>query len=208
MSDTTHYSRLYLVIPHDADSSTLEAFGAALESGHVASALLRAGDDGTVDRQLAGKLLAMTLDHDTVLLIDSDIDVVEAVGADGVQIPGDEELYAQVRAALGPDAIIGVACAPERHTSLSLAERGADYIAFGGSATTAAERNDMISWWAEIVEVPVVACAAASIEEAAELARLGADFVCVDESVWSTGADTATVIGDLARALGTQRSAA
>ena len=186
----------------------MASFKRALDTGHVASALLKAGDGGVVDRQLAEKLLAMTLNTDAVLLIENDIVAVEAAGADGVHIEGNEELYERARAALGPDTIIGAHCAPERHTSLSMGEKGADYIAFGGSGITATERNDIISWWAEIVEVPVIAWDAKNRQEAEELAGLGADFVSVDEAVWNAGADTAALVSDLAHMLGKQRSAA
>ncbi len=207
MSDTTHSCRLYLAIPHDADARTLDAFQTALDAGDVACALLHSGPDGAADRTLAARLCEETLNRDALLLIENDLMAAESAGADGVHIMGDETLYEAARAALGPDAIIGSACRPERHAALTLAEKGADYIAFGGDGMENAQRDEMIAWWAEIVEVPVVAWGADDTGEAAAMARLGADFVMVDETVWNRDGDAAEAVGALNRALGRRRSA-
>ena len=37
----------------------------------------------------------------------------------------------EARAAVGPDAIVGVTCHDSRHLAIDAAEAGADYVAFG-----------------------------------------------------------------------------
>jgi thiamine monophosphate synthase len=41
------------------------------------------------------------------------------------------------------------------------------------------ERHDLVQWWAEIFEPPVVAMGVATAEAARELAGVGADFVAI-----------------------------
>jgi thiamine-phosphate pyrophosphorylase len=64
-----------------------------------------------------------------------------------------------------------------------LGEAGADYIGFGiprhvtNINGARARRLDLVSWWAEIFEVPCVAFDVATPEDAEQLASAGADFI-------------------------------
>lgn len=212
MDDSQHPCRLYLVIPPDAGETIARSLEPALDAGDVACVALRARSDGTADRALAERLCAMTQNRDTEFLIEADISLAGSVGSDGVHIAGDEQLYATARASLGEEAIIGVACPPERHITLTLAEHGADYVAIdpghADNEQIGEREREFLSWWAEIVEVPVVAWGAASVAEATALARAGADFVAVEGAVWNSEEGPANAVVALNAALGNRRSAA
>jgi thiamine-phosphate pyrophosphorylase len=68
---------------------------------------------------------------------------------------------------------------------MSLAEAGADYIAFGAPhhlndrARGRARRDALVAWWGAIFEVPCVALDVESAEEAKALSAAGADFIGV-----------------------------
>ena len=68
---------------------------------------------------------------------------------------------------------------------MTLAEDGADYIAFGipphveDRAAAAARRLELVAWWGEIFEIPCVAFDVDTTDEAIALAGAGADFVAV-----------------------------
>jgi thiamine-phosphate pyrophosphorylase len=68
---------------------------------------------------------------------------------------------------------------------MTLAEDGADYIAFGipphveDRAAAAARQLELVAWWGEIFEIPCVAFDIDTCEEAIALAGAGADFVAV-----------------------------
>ena len=48
------------------------------------------------------------------------------------------------------------------------------------------ERAGLIAWWAEIFVVPCVAWNVETLEEAANLAALGVDFVALSSTMWET----------------------
>ncbi len=208
MSNTENPCRLYLVIAPDAGTQITDVVEQALDAGDVACVALRARADGTADRALAERLCALTQNRDTEFLIEADVSLAGSVGSDGVHIAGDESLYETARAALGEEAIIGVECPPERHVALSLAEKGADYIAITGDETDRGTREEFLRWWAEIVEVPVVAWGAESLDEVTALARAGSDFVAVEDALWNGKDGPANAVVAMNTALADQQSAA
>jgi thiamine-phosphate pyrophosphorylase len=89
------------------------------------------------------------------------------------------------RKIVGGSRIVGADAGISRDDAMTLGEAGADYIAFGAPshlkdrAKGRARRQEMIAWWSELFEVPCVAFDVETASEAAELARVGADFVAV-----------------------------
>lgn len=190
MNERADSCGIYLVLPGDEAPALRNSLEEILQGGRIACVLLESGAQGGGDPALARELCALTQAHDVAFLVQDDLAAVTAAGADGIHVTGGEVAYAQARRQLGEEAIVGVACATQRHTALVVAEQGADYVAFtrptrpeGAQADDEAWR-DVIAWWSEIVEVPQVAFGAASLAEAGEIAALGADFVAVREVIW------------------------
>ncbi|HWE26141.1 MAG TPA: thiamine phosphate synthase [Myxococcales bacterium] len=80
--------------------------------------------------RLARTLLPLCRSAKAPLLVNTDIEVVQAVRADGVHLPAGGISVAQARRALGPGALIGQSC----HTRAEVAqakEDGADFAVFG-----------------------------------------------------------------------------
>jgi len=160
----------------------------ALAIADVACVLLR--QDGTdTDHALDLRLRALTEERGVALLVENDAARAKRIGADGVHIGADAAIYRQTREHLGQRAIVGVGCIESRHQAMVLAEHGADYVAFGESPALRGrgeqERDGLIAWWSEIFVVPCVAWNVERPEEAADLARLGADFVALSPSIWA-----------------------
>lgn len=205
--------QLYLILPPDKNRDAVLKFVNAGDFSQFASALVQSGSDGKVDRGFAETLLRLTREANIPLLLEDDISAAIELGADGVHIRADEELYTQARKELGGDAIIGVECGFSRHTGLSFAELGADYIAFSGQTATqgdetAESMEDLISWWAETVIVPCVAWDIDSIESAHQQAKAGADFVAMNEPIWSHPMGPSVAASDFSASLEKQRALA
>jgi len=195
--------RLYLIVPGGIGADFVDPFEAALDAGDVASVLLPA----QMDEALAARLKDSAQARGVAVLIEGDAALARRLGADGVHVDANDPAYAQARAALGDDGIVGTGAGLSRHAGLTAGEAGADYVAFGpgGDDTELAE---LIGWWAEVVEVPCVAWDVASLEQARALAALGADFVAAGSLVWNHPASPADAVRELSGAIARAKDAA
>lgn len=118
-------------------------------------------------------------------------DLAAELGADGVHIGQDDIPYAEARARVGKDAIVGVTCHASRHLAVEAAEAGADYVAFGAFFPTATKEAktradiDLLAWWSDVMTVPCVAIGGITVENARPLIEAGADFLAVSAGVWN-----------------------
>jgi thiamine-phosphate pyrophosphorylase len=85
---------------------------------------------------------------------------------------------------------------------MSAGELGADYVMFGepdaaGKSPSFESAVERVAWWAEIFEIPCVAFAE-TVDQAADFARAGADFVALGAGVWSDPQRMETVIAEAA----------
>lgn len=191
--------RLYLITPTRiadlaAFASLLEA---ALVAGDVAALQIRLkAPDGTaaprdVVRRTVDVLAPLARARGTAVILNDDPELARATGCDGAHVGQSDASLAQARRILGPDAMIGVTCHDSRHLAMEAAEGGADYVAFGAfyptGTKTVFHRPDpeILTVWQETMEVPCVAIGGVTVDNAAILARAGADFVAVSAGVWT-----------------------
>lgn len=164
---------------------------------------------GRIDETNALKDLVGALQSKgTAVVMFDDVAAAAATGADGVHLSGDpdadpeamaadlSERYRNARQRLGNGAIVGVDVIGSRHAAMTLAEMGADYVGFGPDRAlpTDAEGEgpmlvDLLSWWSEIFEVPVVALDTDDDAQARTAAEAGADFVMRRLPVGASAAD-------------------
>lgn len=163
----------------------------ALEGGDVASLQLRLKDVSDDEVLRAGSALMPIAQRAGVAFIVNDRpDLAKKLGADGVHVGQEDASYAEARALLGPDAIVGVTCHDSRHLAIEAAEAGADYVAFGAfyptstkEAKTRAE-PELLTWWQEMMQSPCVAIGGITVENGGPLVQAGADFLAVASGVW------------------------
>jgi thiamine-phosphate pyrophosphorylase len=187
MADAKPSCRLYLQVPALLTAKLEAQLTQALAAASAACVLL-CNIDQQADEMHLDRLLDRVQAAGVACLIENDVPCAERLGADGVHIPADAELYRRARATLGESANIGAGCGLNRHDAMTLAETGADYVAFG--PVTASDIDainlcaELIAWWSEIFVVPCVAWNIDDAEHAARFARLGADFVAPSRSIW------------------------
>jgi thiamine-phosphate pyrophosphorylase len=178
--------RIYAVLK--ARPGARAQLDAALAASAIAAVLVAGGDGEPPDRGAAAELVAAAQRAGVAALIAGDVKLARELGADGVHLGVDPDhiaCYRDARGMLGASAIIGSECGTSRHAAMTLAEAGADYIAFGaplgrnGHAEARARRDALVAWWAEIFEVPCVAFDVESGAEAEALSAAGADFLAV-----------------------------
>jgi len=184
--------RLYLVTPPKFEPRAFaDDLKRALGGGDVASLQLRlkeASDDEI--KRAAEILMPITRARDVAFIINDRPDLAKSLSADGVHIGQDDMPYAEARAIVGPNAIIGVTCHDSKHLAIEAAEAGADYVAFGAFYPTATKEAktraepELLSWWSEVMVVPCVAIGGITVENASPLIEAGADFIAVSSGVW------------------------
>ena len=84
-------------------------------------------------------------------------------------------------------------------------EAGADYVLFGepdakGERPSAEAIAERLQWWDELFEPPCVGFAA-SLDEAAEFAAAGADFVLVGDFIWADPRGAKAALVDAGQAI-------
>jgi thiamine-phosphate pyrophosphorylase len=183
--------RLYLITPPNFEPSFDETLKRALGGGDVASLQLRLKDVSDDDILRAGeRLMRIAQSRDVAFIVNDRADLALKLGADGVHVGQDDVPYAEARALLGPDRIIGVTCHNSRHLAMEAAEAGADYVAFGAFYPTttkepkARAEPEILTWWQDIMEAPCVAIGGITVENALPLVKAGADFLAVSAGVW------------------------
>jgi thiamine-phosphate pyrophosphorylase len=177
---------LYAVV--EAGPGAAERLGAALAAVQIASVLITPADDAVLDAASTKPLVELIQRAGAAALVADDAGLAKTLRADGVHLGISMDpagSYGEARRILGPRAIVGVDAGISRDDAMTLAEAGAEYVAFGAPLDLSdldkarTRRADMVAWWAEIFEVPCVAFDVESGEAAEALARAGADFVAV-----------------------------
>jgi len=165
---------------------------AALGAGDVASLQLRLKDVSDDDiRRATEVLMPIAQAREVAFIINDRPDLAAEMKADGVHIGQEDSKYRDARAAVGPNAIVGVTCHDSRHLAIDAAEAGADYVAFGAFFPTTTKEPkshaeiELLAWWSEMMVIPQVAIGGITVENAKPLVEAGADFLAVSAGVWS-----------------------
>lgn len=174
----------------------LQAVEAALRGGAV---MVQYRDKSTDTARRLEEALALRLlcrRYQVPLLINDDVELCLATGADGVHLGQQDSSLRFARERLGSQAIIGVTC----HDSLTLAESaiagGASYIAFGAIYTSATKPGATQASLTTLSSArrfgcPVVAIGGISADNAAPVIAAGADCVAVISDLWEAADITA-----------------
>jgi len=176
----------YLVVTLGPDGQALQRLQPVLARAAPASLLIIPADGFELDAQAVLPIIKSGQDSGSAVLLANDARLARTVKADGVHLDWSDDIarrYEEAREILGQRFIVGVDVGRSRHEAMSLGEAGADYIGFGIPAYVedrekARQRQyELVQWWSEIFEIPVVAFDVDDHERAAELANAGADFV-------------------------------
>ena len=186
-------TRLYLITPPAFDPPVFASHLAeALDAGDVACVQLRlkpAADDAI--RRAADVLRPIAQDRGVAFLMNDSADLALACGCDGVHVGQDDTPYDEARRLLGADRIVGVTCHASRDLALEVAEKGANYVAFGAFFPTqtkiakGAADPELLRWWSMATTVPSVAIGGITPANCGPLISAGADFLAAVAAVWN-----------------------
>ena len=127
----------------------------------------------------------ITREHGITLIINDDLDLALAVGADGVHMGGDDGDLLAARNRMPEGMLLGASCYNDLACARAAAAAGADYVAFGAifpSGTKPLARRaslDLIRQARAELAVPIVAIGGITLHNAAEVIATGADSIAV-----------------------------
>jgi len=140
--------------------------------------------------QQAQQLLELCRRHGVTFIINDDVALAAAIGADGVHLGRDDGDIASARRAL-EDGVIGVSCYNQWPLAEAAVVAGADYIAFGAFFPSATKPNavraapELLQRSRRELTVPVVAIGGITPENGRELIEAGADMLAVVQGVFA-----------------------
>lgn len=200
MTDQTNAPQLYLITPVGATPDTLQPVLAQILARFPVACIRIPGAGLEADLgRIADLVRDLAHAHDVAVVIEDHPTLARQHGLDGVHLTRDLRLVRDLRKDLGADAIIGAFCSNSRHDGLTAAESGADYIAFGPCGSTDLGQGevvdpDLLSWWSETIEIPVVAEGALTADLIASLSPVS-DFIAIGPEIWASDDPVAALAG-------------
>ena len=167
-----------------------EQVEAALKGGATCVQLREKELDGAAFLEEARTLAALCRRYGVPLIINDNVEVALASGADGVHVGQDDQTVEQVRRLAGDRLIVGVSA----HTveqALAAQAGGADYLGVGAVFATATKSDAHVlprETLAEIcraVDIPVVAIGGIGEDNLLQLAGTGVDGAALVSAIFS-----------------------
>lgn len=178
-------SGLYAITPEMADTrALLEKVQAAIAGGAALVQYRAKSLPGALRAEQATQLVALCHARGAALIVNDDVALAEAVGADGVHLGRDDGDARAARARL-PHAILGISCYADPAHAEAAAALGADYVGIGSvfaSPTKPAAVRASLECLAQARRrggVPVAAIGGITASNAGEAIDAGADMIAV-----------------------------
>jgi len=182
---------IYLITPDNTNTDHLiEQVQPLLNAGIVWLQYRNKMANQHLAHQQAQALLPLCQAAGVPLIINDNIKLALAIGADGVHLGEDDGAIAEARLLLGQQVIIGASCYNSLHRAQQAVAAGASYIAFGAFFPSQSKTNtrtatpDLLRQSA-VFNVPRVAIGGIHPEHVALLRQAGADLLAVISGVFS-----------------------
>ena len=149
---------------------------------------------------LAKEIYPICQDNKILCIINDRPDLARDINLDGVHIGEEDTSLFKAREIVGSGKVIGVSCYNSIDRAMTLAEQGADYVAFGSFYETKTKRIykkaniNLLKNWSLTTNIPVVAIGGIKPENSKVLVKAGADFLAVCSSVWESSLNPENVI--------------
>lgn len=199
-------SGLYALTPDWQDTARLTTAVREALAGGVRVVQYRSKQaDSYLKQQQALQLLALCREFAALLIINDDVELALAIGADGVHLGAEDAPLTDARTRLGHTRLIGVSCYNSLARALEAEEQGADYVAFGSFFASPTKPQAIAAPLALLSEaksalrLPVVAIGGITLDNAASVIEAGADAIAVISNLFdSTNVrNTAQAFGQL-----------
>lgn len=182
---------LYAITPSGNTGQLVQQVEQALRGGARLIQYRDKTPNPTLRHNTAEHLLALTRRHRALLIINDDVALAAAIGADGVHLGKDDADLATARAQLGPNAILGRSCYNELSLACAAAQQGADYVAFGRFFPSRTKPDavpaslELLQQAKRELRLPIAAIGGITADNAASLIGAGADMLAVVDGIFA-----------------------
>ncbi len=139
----------------------------------------------------AKKIQQLCLRHNTLFIINDDINLAEKIKADGVHLGKNDASITQARAQLGESAIIGVSCYDDINLAKHMQDLGANYAAFGALFPSNTKPDaphcalDAVTQAKQALSIPIVGIGGIDFENQSQAFDAGCDAVAMISALWT-----------------------
>lgn len=182
---------LYVITPDPPSDRREDLLGRMASAIQGGATVVQYRTKQSIDRLgEATLLLAMCRQAGVPLIINDDLELAFAAGADGVHLGREDVALEAARQRLGPDAIVGVSCYDSVRRAGVAELAGADYVAFGRFFPSSTKPHapcahpDTLRAARWTIQLPLVAIGGINVGNAGELLAAGADLLAVIEGVF------------------------
>jgi thiamine-phosphate pyrophosphorylase len=177
---------LYAVTPDEPDTDVLKhKVRKALAGGARIVQYRNKSANARLRLEQGAELLALCRKSGAPLIVNDDLDLALAIGADGLHLGRGDTALAAARAKLGEGRLLGASCYDRIELALAARSAGADYVAFGSafpSVTKPGATPAPLGLYREakaFLDSPIVAIGGITFENARIVIAAGADAVAV-----------------------------
>jgi len=177
---------LYAITPEDTDTDRLaRKVNLALAGGARLIQYRSKSLHAAARRAQAERLLGLCRRAGAPLIVNDDLELALAIGADGVHLGREDGDVAAARARLGADRLLGVSCYDRLDLAMAAVAAGADHVAFGSAFASPTKPEAvraptvLFAQARTRLPVPIVAIGGITLENAPLVIEAGAHAVAV-----------------------------
>jgi len=140
----------------------------------------------------AQQLRQLCLEHNTLFIINDDINLAQKVNADGVHLGKEDASIATARQHLGENAIIGVSCYNDLKLAQSAEQQGASYVAFGALFISSTKPGapvcslDIVTQAKQTLNIPIVGIGGIDFNNQQQAINAGCDSVAMINALFES----------------------
>ena len=148
--------------------------------------------DASIKLNEAKQLQQLCLRHNTLFIINDDINLAQKINADGVHLGTDDASILTARQQLGDDAVIGVSCYNDIKLAKTAQNKGANYVAFGALFPSSTKPNalycslEIISQAKKVLTIPVVGIGGIDFNNQHQAFDAGCDAVAMINALFQS----------------------
>ena len=177
---------LYAITPGEPDEARLlDAVRAVLAGGACCLQFRDKSTDAGRRQRLARVMSGLCREHRARFIVNDDIGLALAVGADGVHLGAGDGDLAAARRALPAGMLLGASCYADLDRARAAVAAGVDYVAFGAVCPSTTKPDavraplDLFTRWRAESTVPACAIGGITLDTAPSVIAAGADLLAV-----------------------------